>query len=283
MAGRLALTARRIRVAVELRKMRERSGLTATDAARQLGTSQGQLSNVEAARFGVSPERVRAMARVYSVCDPLLVESLASMASDRNKGWWEQYREILPPGLLDLAELEHHSLALRAAYTSHVPGLLQTADHAREIFRHALPALSPAEVEHRTTHRIKRQDVIQRADPIAYTAIIHEAALRMKFGGHAVVRGQLSHLLEMGERGHIRILAIPFDAGSFPGSGQSIYYIHGPVPELDTVHLDQSHGPALVDAEAQLAKYRLLLDRMEGVALDEEKSRDFIHGILQAV
>ncbi|MFF4420637.1 helix-turn-helix transcriptional regulator [Streptomyces sp. NPDC001549] len=283
MAGRVALTARRIRVAVELRKLRERSGLTATEAARQLGTSQGQLSNVETGRFGVSSERVRAMARVYSVCDPLLVDALAAMASDRTKGWWEQYREILPPGLLDLAELEHHGLALRAAYTVHVPGLLQTAEHAREIFGHVLPPLPQADVEQRVAHRIKRQEVLHRDDPIPYTAIIHEAALRMKFGGHSVVKAQLTHLLEMGELSHVRILVIPFDAGSFPGSGQSIYYVHGPVPQLDTVHLDQSHGPALVDAEAQLAKYRLLLDRMEGAALECGKSRAFIHSILRAL
>ncbi|MFB6560465.1 helix-turn-helix domain-containing protein [Streptomyces sp. NPDC056400] len=283
MAGRVALTARRIRVAVELRKLRERSGLTATEAARQLGTSQGQLSNVETGRFGVSPERVHAMAQVYSVCDPLLIDALAAMASDRTKGWWEQYREILPPGLLDLAELEHHGLALRAAYTVHVPGLLQTADHAREIFGHVLPPLPQADVEHRVNHRIKRQAVLHRAAPVPYSAIIHEAALRMKFGGHSVVKAQLGHLLEMGELDHVRILVIPFDAGSFPGSGQSIYYVHGPVPQLDTVHLDQSHGPALVDAESQLAKYRLLLDRMEGAALTRGKSRDFIHSILRAL
>ncbi|MFJ7592574.1 Scr1 family TA system antitoxin-like transcriptional regulator [Streptomyces sp. NPDC097617] len=104
-----------------------------------------------------------------------------------------------------------------------------------------------------------------------------------EFGGLSVVKAQLVHLLEMGELSHVRILVIPFDAGSFPGSGQSIYYVHGPVPQLDTVHLDQSHGPALVDAEAQLAKYRLLLDRMEGAALGCGESRDFIRSILRTL
>ncbi|MEV8310927.1 helix-turn-helix transcriptional regulator [Streptomyces flavidovirens] len=37
----------RIRLAMELRKLRERADMTATEAARSLGTSQGQLSNVE--------------------------------------------------------------------------------------------------------------------------------------------------------------------------------------------------------------------------------------------
>ncbi|MET9885988.1 helix-turn-helix transcriptional regulator [Streptomyces sp. NPDC006430] len=283
MVARPVPTARRARLAAELRKLRERAGMTATEAAAAIGTSSGQLSNVETARFGVSPERVRAMARVYSVCDPQLVDALAAMATDRTNGWWEQYRGVLPPSLLDLAELEHHALTLRAAYTAHIPGLLQTPDHAREVFRQVLPELTPPEVEHRVSHRIKRQEVLYRSNPIPYTAIIHEAALRMQFGGPAIVKGQLSHLVEMGERKHVRILVIPFNAGSFPGAGQSIYYARGPVPQLDTVHLDQSHGPALVDAEARLGGYRLLLDRMEAMALDREESSQFVISILRSL
>ncbi|MFG2293577.1 helix-turn-helix transcriptional regulator [Streptomyces sp. NPDC048603] len=283
MAGRPAPTARRVRLATELRKLREKAGMTASEAAASIGTSSGQLSNVETARFGVSPERVRAMARAYSATDGALVETLAGMAGDRTKGWWEQYREILPPGLLDLAELEHHALTLRNAYTVHIPGLLQTADHSREVFRQVVPELSPPEVEHRVSHRIKRQEVVYRPDPTPYTAIVHEAALRMKFGGTAVAKGQLNHLLEMTERSHIQVLVIPFDAGAFPGAGQSIGYATGPVPQLDTVHLDQSHGPVYLDAEAQLAKYRILLDRMERAALGPDDSRDFIHSIAKAL
>ncbi|MGW2085592.1 hypothetical protein [Streptomyces sp. NPDC001880] len=39
-------------------------------------------------------------------------------------------------------------------------------------------------------------------------------------------------------------------------------------------------GPALVDAEAELEAYRLLLARMEAVALTPDESRDFIHSLI---
>jgi hypothetical protein len=42
------------------------------------------------------------------------------------------------------------------------------------------------------------------------------------------------------------------------------------------VQLDQSHGSVLLSAEAQLAKYRMLLERMEAVALTPRQSRDFV-------
>lgn len=279
MTTRPAPSARRTRVATELRKLRERAGMTTTEAARQLGTSTGQLSNVESARFGVSADRIRAMARAYDCPDQEFTEALVDLASDRTRGWWEQYRGILPAGLLDLAELEHHATGLRTAFTSHVPGLLQISDHAREIFRHVIPAPTPPEVEHRASFRIKRQDVLYRSGAVPYRTVIHEAALRMRIGGASVARAQLHHLIDMSEREHITLRVLPFAVGAFPGSGQSINYAYGPVPQLDTVQLDQFHGPVLLDAEAHLEKYRRLLDVVEGVALSPAKSRDLIHSI----
>jgi transcriptional regulator with XRE-family HTH domain len=281
MSARPPLTARRLRVAVELRKMRERAGITATEAARALGAGQGQLSNVESGRFGVSPERIRALASIYSCPDQAFIEALVDLATDRTLGWWEIYRGVLPSGLLDLAELEHHAIAVRTAYTSHMPGLLQTADHAREIFRHVIPAPTPPEVEHRVSHRIKRQGVLYGSEPTPYRTTVHEAALRMLVGGRKVARAQLQHLLDMSELEHITIRVLPYDVGAFPGSGQSINYLYGPVAQLDTAQLDQFHGPVLLDAEALLDKYRNLLDVVEDTALDPAKSRDLIQSIAQ--
>ncbi|WP_327696815.1 Scr1 family TA system antitoxin-like transcriptional regulator [Streptomyces sp. NBC_00459] len=75
------------------------------------------------------------------------------------------------------------------------------------------------------------------------------------------------------------IRVIPFDAGSYPGSGQSVYYVSGPVSTLDTAQLDQSHGPGFIDSEAQLAQYRLLLERLEAAALPPTESQNLIHDI----
>ena len=253
--------------------------MTTTQAAALLGTSSGQLSNIEVARFGVSADRVRVMARTYSCTEPALVESLVAMIGERKRGWWEEYRDILPSKLLDLAEIEHHGTRLHAAHSMHIPGLLQTVEHAREIYRQAVPEMSPPEIEHRVSFRVKRQTTLYRDHPAPYRAVIHEAALRMKFGGRDVTCTQLQHLLKVSDHDHVSIRVIPFDAGSYPGSGQSVYFVSGPVPALDTAQLDQSHGPVFVDSEAQLAQYRLLLDRLESVSLSHAGSQDLIHNI----
>ncbi|WP_341860530.1 Scr1 family TA system antitoxin-like transcriptional regulator [Streptomyces flavidovirens] len=62
--------------------------------------------------------------------------------------------------------MEHHSTRLQSATTSHIPGLLQITDHAREIFRQVVPEFSRTEVEHRVNHRLQRQALLDRADDL---------------------------------------------------------------------------------------------------------------------
>ncbi|MET9733035.1 helix-turn-helix transcriptional regulator [Streptomyces sp. NPDC006458] len=272
------LTLRQQRLGTELRKLRERAGLTSTAAGALLGSPQARISNIEAGRYAVSADRVRTLARNYSCADEAYVDALAGLTGARHKGWWEQYRDNLPSGLLDLAELEHHAAALRVAVTVHMPGLLQTPEHARATMREAVPPLRPYEIEHRASYRVKRQAVLFEG-PTPYTAVVHEAALRMGFGGPDVARAQLQHLLEMSEEPTVTVLVLPFGQTGFPAAGQPITYATGPVPQLDTVVLDTDHGCEFLDAEAQLHRYRSVLDRMESRALPEPASRDLIHRI----
>ncbi|GGO35028.1 DUF5753 domain-containing protein [Streptomyces lasiicapitis] len=275
-------TLRQQRLGSELRKLREHAGLTATAAAARLGLKQGQISSIETGRYPVSADRVRTFARSYSCGDDELVDALAAMTGGRKRGWWDEYREHLPVGLIDLAELEHHAVGLRAALVVHIPALLQTTDHARALFQQAVPPLRPYEIEHRVTHRVKRQGILHRDSPPPYSAVIHESALRMGYGGPAVIRDQLQHIIDMSELKHVTVRVIPFGKGCFPGTGQPIDYVKGPVPQLDTVQLDTHHGCEFLDASAQLSKYRSVIDRMEDGALDPAESRDHIHRIAQS-
>lgn len=260
--------------------MREQAGVSTQQAAALLGADRTMVSNIEAGRTGLSEERVRQLACLYGCPDQALIDALAAMTgSRRNRYWWEEYRGKLPDGFLDISEIEYHAARIRTSQTVHVPGLFQTEDHARAMFELAVPKLPRLQIELRVAHRLERQLIFERESPTPYVGIIHEAALRMQFGGRDVARAQLRHLAEATEHDHITLLAIPFSAGGFPSAGQSILYAEGPVPQLDTVHIDTVHGPAFVDSPTPLANYRTVLDVMEGIALPAEKSRDFIWSI----
>ncbi|KUF14969.1 helix-turn-helix domain-containing protein [Streptomyces silvensis] len=280
MATRNTLTVRKRRLATEMRRMREQAGISIQEAAWLLGSDRTLISNIEAGRTGLSEERVRQIASFYQCPEPALVDALAALPEPRHaRHWWDEYRGKLPDGYLDVSEVEHHATRIRTAQTIHVPGLLQTEDYARAIFDLAVPALSRLEVELRIAHRIARQSVLTGGDATPYVGIVHEAALRMQFGGKDVARAQLAYLAEAATRDNIALRVIPFSVGGFVGAGQSVLYAEGPVPQLDTVQLDTSFGAHFVDAPTPLTNYRSLLDMMEQSALPTEESHQLLRSI----
>ncbi|MEV0907313.1 helix-turn-helix domain-containing protein [Streptomyces hokutonensis] len=279
MPPRVTPTARQGRLGAELRKLREAAGLVSRDVAAWLGTSQAQISNIEAGKHGISEERLRRLAAHYACDDAQLIDALVRMANERDKGWWEEYRGVLPPRVLDLAELEHHGTYVRAFQAVHIPGVLQTEEHMRAASIFAEPGLPDADREARLSFRLRRQEVLESGT--SYEAVVHEAALRMRVGGAKVTRVQLERLIQESERENLTLRVIPFSAEGFAGAGHPMQYIGGVVPQLDTVQIDTVQGAEFIDAAAQLQRYRARLDRVTGAALDQSASLDLIRYIAQ--
>ncbi|MGQ4516332.1 Scr1 family TA system antitoxin-like transcriptional regulator [Streptomyces sp. DW26H14] len=281
--SKLPPTIRQRRLGAELRRLREGAQLNVTGAANLHGTTQSRISNIEGGGYPISADRVRTLARLYGCTDSRYIDGLVAMTGGRAKGWWEEYREILPASFLELAELEHHAVAMRIACGIHLPGLLQTVDHARAVIQDGVPSFSPPEVEHLLSFRIKRQAVIYGDNPIPLDAVIHEAALRIGFGGPKVCRAQLDHLLDMSEREHITVRIIPFGTGSYPSAGSGIIHLQSEVSALDTVQLDTDAFSGFVDAQPQLVRYRAVVDRLEQTALSAAQSKDLVKDIARSV
>ncbi|MER7840981.1 helix-turn-helix transcriptional regulator [Streptomyces sp. NPDC096040] len=267
-------TARQLRLAVELRRLRDAAGLTAREAAALLGVTAPAISQIESGIAGVSEKRLRRLASNYSCTDQELIDALAAMATDRTKGWWEEYRELLPTPFLNLAELEHHATFLQEVQFLFVPGPLQTEDYARAVFSDRVPELPAEDVELRVRHRMQRAAA---AAETPYEAVIHEAALRIMVGDRSTSRAQLTHVLEASEAEHVTVRVIPFHLEGFTSAASAMTYAGGAVPKLDTVVRDGPQGAAFIDSEAQLGAFRTLFHKVESASLDPERSRDFIH------
>ncbi|MEU1818763.1 helix-turn-helix transcriptional regulator [Streptomyces roseifaciens] len=278
MVQRTSPTERQKRLGAELHKMRVAAGVSAEGAAALLGVDRSKVSNIEKGLRPINPDRLQSWASYCSCPDEDYVKALADMAQPA-RGWWERYRGVLPGGFLDIAEMEAHARCLRTAHTVHIPGLLQTVDHARVIFGAVVPPLPERELEVRLVHRMERQRLLVQDNAPQYHGIVHEAALRMQFGGRSVARAQLEHLLDMSELSHVTLRVLPVTSGVFPGAGQTLVYAEAVVPRLDTVQIDSTHGPEFLYGEAQLSKYRAHLDWMERLALEPDPSRQFIRDI----
>ncbi|AZM90409.1 MULTISPECIES: helix-turn-helix domain-containing protein [Streptomyces] len=275
-------TARQRRLGAELRKLREKAGMNGATAAAYLGGERAQISHIESGRYGVSDERVRRLASHYSATDKHLVDALASMAEERGKGWWDEYRGRLSPGFLDVAELEFHATYIRVIQMLYVPGQLQTEAYARSLIRSGMSDLPANELNTRVEHRMRRRVIFDRPRPTPFEAFIHEAALRMRYCDAEVMREQLAFLDKVSHWPSVTVRLIPFDR-QITGSVHSMLYAGGAIPALDTVQIDSAFDGGFLDAEAQLAKYRGLLESIESISLGPEESREHIHRIAQEV
>jgi transcriptional regulator with XRE-family HTH domain len=274
MVQRREPTARQVRLGVELRRLREAAGLNAVEAARLLGLNRVQISQIESGATGVSEQRLRRLASHYACTDEEFVNALVAMATDRTRGWWEEYRGLLPTSFLDLAELDHYATLLHEVAILYVPGLLQTEEYARAVFSGRVPELTDEELELRVHHRMRRQEITR-----PYKLLIHESALRIRVSDRAGSRAQLIKLLELSEADNITLRVIPFDLDGFSRAADTMSYVGGTVPKLDTVVRDVPHGSAFIDSEAQLNIFRTRFRKVEAVSLGPERSRDFINSL----
>lgn len=89
------------------------------------------------------------------------------------------------------------------------------------------------------------------------------------------------HILEQSERPQVTVRVVPFEVDGFTRIGNPMLIAGGSVPQLDTVLLDTAHGATYMDAEAQLSRYRRVIDDVEGAALGVAESRDFLHELVK--
>ncbi|MGW3418701.1 helix-turn-helix domain-containing protein [Streptomyces phaeochromogenes] len=265
-------TARQLRLGIELRRLREAAGLTAIEAAALLGANRVQMSHIETGLAGVSEQRLRRLASHYACTDEEFIDALVAMATDRTRGWWEEYRGLLPTSFLDLSELNHHASFRHDVAILYVPGLLQTEDYARAVFSGRVPELTHDELELRVRHRMACQEIT-----VPYELVIHESALRIRVSDRAASRAQLARLLELSEAGNITVRAIPFDLDDFARAASTMTYVGGPAAKLDTVVRDVPQGSAFIDSEAQLSAFRTRFRKVEAASLGPGRSRDFIN------
>ncbi|KPI17228.1 helix-turn-helix domain protein [Actinobacteria bacterium OK074] len=273
-------SARQVRLGTELRRLREAAGRTAREAAGLLSVDQAKISHIEAGRLGISEERVRRLAVFYACDDAELIDALCTITREsRGQGWWDAYRGVLVPGFLNLAELEHHATYLRNVGLVTVPGIFQTEEYIRAIHGGHQPGLPAEHVDARVEFRLRRRNIFEREKPTRCLAVVHEAALRMRFGGRKVARGQLDFLLEVSEWPTVTVRVLPFTCEEFVELTSPLLYARGVVPQLDTVQLDSPVGGIHITADAQLKRFARMLDVAEHSSLSESESRQLIHQI----
>ncbi|WP_370414345.1 helix-turn-helix domain-containing protein [Streptomyces fradiae] len=127
-----------------------------------------------------------------------------------------------PKKLRSLAKMEARAVefCMYSNYSMH--GLLQTEEFSRALLRTRRPAYGPAELERHVTSRVARQAVLDRMPGPEFSFVQEEVTLRRPIGGKMVLRGQLEHLLGVGDLPNVEIQVMPTERADHPGSGGMI-------------------------------------------------------------
>ncbi|MEU9575039.1 helix-turn-helix transcriptional regulator [Streptomyces massasporeus] len=183
----------------QLKLFRERAGMDRARLGTLTGYSASTIASFEQARRIPPPKFIDQADEVLS----------AGGVLSASRG--EVARAQYPAFFRDAAKLEAEAVELHVYANQAVPGLLQTEEYARAIFMMMRPPMADELIEQRVSARLARQGILSsRVAPLASFAI-DEAVLRRPIGGRGVLRGQLEHILLMGERRNVEIQVMPLD------------------------------------------------------------------------
>jgi transcriptional regulator with XRE-family HTH domain len=271
-------TVRRRRLGMELRRLREASGLMIEDVAKHLECSMSRVSRIETGKSVARIRDVRDMLDLYRVGDEVQRDQLLTLAKDaQQRGWWTEYEAVLSAGLDTYVGLEASAASIRSFQTHLIPGLLQTEEYSRALIKVGRPSESPANIDRMIALRRRRQSLLAESGALEMWAVLDEAVLRRPVGGVGVMRAQLARLLEADEFPSVTIQVLPFTRGAHPGLGGAFTIIGFPDPtDLDVVYVDSPAGNIFLEKDKDVRRHTTWFDHLRAAALPPDESAEFI-------
>ncbi|ANY07427.1 helix-turn-helix domain-containing protein [Pseudonocardia sp. HH130630-07] len=223
-------------IAVELRRLREGSGLTREQAARATKGSIQAIGHFETGRTLPGPLQLDVLLELYGVPERIDHFQELRVRAKRGKDWWVGAHDAAPEHLNLFLGLETYAAQIESWDAHVVPGLFQTRDTAHALMS-AVRRETPdsdgggrdTAIEDLVELRMERQRrVLDRDEPPLVWRVIAEPALRWPIGGVEVQREQLRHLLALAERPNIEIQVLPFEAGAHPGTEGTFTLLSAP-------------------------------------------------------
>ena len=273
-------TLRARRLAAELQRRREATGMSREEVARQLEWSTSTLFRIETGRNRPQPGNVRMLLELYGVSGPERDGLIQLTREARQPGWWHSFRDVLPNPYEVYIGLEAGAASIRNFEPVVVPGLLQTADYAREIFRNGPIELDADEVERLLEVRLARQQILTRDDRPRLWAVIDEAVIHRVVGGTEVMRGQLRHLADAAQQGKTTIQVVPYRAGAHAGAiGAFVTLDFAEDTDPTVVYVETLAGDIYLEERSDVNRYTLAFDRLVAAALHPDESVQLIEHV----
>jgi transcriptional regulator with XRE-family HTH domain len=279
-------TVRRRRLGVELRRLREQSGMTGEEAADRMSWSGSKISRIERGQVATNSDDVRDLLELYGVDDPGLQQTLVLLAREsRRRGWWHVFGDIMPERFEVYLGLEPEATALRFFQAQIVPGLFQTEGYARALLGAHPNQVDPVEIDRRAELRKRRQRLLREDDPPHTWVVVDESVLHREIGGPQVMAGQFRHLLELADLPHITVQVLPFGTGVHSGLNGSFDILEFPETDIYAprlVHLENLTSSLYIEKAREVKFYSVAFEYLRTAALHPDDTSRLIGETLRS-
>ncbi|GAB2924866.1 helix-turn-helix domain-containing protein [Streptomyces mayteni] len=185
----------------------------------------------------------------------------------------------LPAFFRGVAKLEETAVEYHSYQTHVMPGLLQTEDYARALYRMRRPVLDDETVEERVAARKTRQDILIRKPAPTMSFVVEEVVLHRPFGGPAVLKGQRERLLRVGQLRNVEIQIMPTDREDHAGDAGSLILLR-PEDEPMAVYVEAHDVSALRTDPNTVRTLSQRYETIRAQALTPRESRRYIEKLL---
>ncbi|MFI2230913.1 Scr1 family TA system antitoxin-like transcriptional regulator [Nocardia testacea] len=263
-----------------LRHLRERKRFTQDRASNLLGWPTAHIWLLELGHMVLDKDELRRLLTLYGEDTPQIRECIRIASQAERSGWWNQHSSgILPSWFKAYLHLEQSASVIRTFESHFIPGLLQTADYAASVM--AFP--DRRDVDRKVLARMERQKILDLEDPPHLWVILDEAALVRAPVDADVLRGQISHLIEMTKRSNVAVQLLPLSMrlNAFSSSFCLLKFQEPEIPHI--VYAEQLTSAIYIDRREDVYPYMALLDRLSTVALNPESSVERLTWILRTM
>ncbi|WP_326610329.1 helix-turn-helix domain-containing protein [Streptomyces scopuliridis] len=272
----------RLQLGSELRQLRLNRALTSTQVVRKLLWSPSKLTRLETGENAtVEPAEVMALCQIYGVDEETAARLQEYAAVTKTKReWWQAtgFRPLLGPGHRAFLGIEASALVVHTYQTEYVPGLLQTADYARVLHRHANDGRPDEEIDSMVELRMTRQRVLVRKPPLKYAAIFSESVLRRQVGGPTVLKAQLARIIEAASAPNVTVQVLPFKMGVHRGMNGAFttFRFRDDFALKPMVHLEHLADHWLLRRKADVQLYEDTFNDLQTLAPGSQESLSLI-------
>jgi transcriptional regulator with XRE-family HTH domain len=275
------VTARRIVLGTQLRRLREAAGITRSDAGYVIRASDSKVSRLELGRVAFKERDVADLLTMYGISDPEEREQFLAMVRMANEpGWWRRYTDVIPSWFQEFVGLEESAARINTYELQFVPGLLQTEAYVRAVLTRGRPDYAPPDTEKRIKLRMERQRIIIEPNPPSYWAVVDESVLHRPIGGRRALREQLEFMLELTKQPHVTIQVVPNQLSGYAAEGP-FQLLRFAEPELpDVVYIEHLGGAVMLDGIEEIEIFSRALDRLTVDAQTPDQSRQMLAKVI---